>query len=314
MGWFEVINTTLNFASTAAMIGQASTVNQMHQSAEERAKAAQTAAQLRQELARIVYRLRRSVRKMQLRCEQSPKAVMILCDYYDKTLESANITPELLNQEDKGTLIETLDCIDRLKMDVENKLGEKDKKDVKECVNIMLYEYPRLSKAISDREIAIIKSNELTAAQGFLNSSQQEWLFLTSFTSNVKHKRITGFILWGMVAILSCVSIPVGAISSGTKNYTPIVILAFLILVLGIGGAYLLIKSRNQYKTRLEQLKGQRDMAMAAVSNNSQNNAPLDYPGCTADQLRKFRAERMEKVSKILEQLGDPNEYLASME
>jgi hypothetical protein len=316
MGWFEVINTGLNIAGTAANISVAKNINKMQQDNE---RAAQEAAQ-RGEMLDLIDRVNRRVRRLGSYLEKNPKATIVLCEFYDKNLKAMGVVPSKLNPEDRHVLRDLNEKFEDFIEHAKSGLPEQEVLEAYGCLDA-IDDLPLLEAAISAREDADKNIAAANEAEKYLQATEGEWNKMNIPAGKAKKLRTIGILILLASVFATCTVVPtfgmlvVSGFSQLKTSYMQgssavgggliglLVWAGFLVL-----GFVFFNKGKIPNNTQYQELSKSRANALSAVQKrNAIANIDPRYAGCSLPELHDIYKQKDVVISAVLGKMADFN-------
>jgi hypothetical protein len=309
MGWFEVINTGLHIANTAANISVASSVNKMQQQNE---RAEQVAIE-RGEILDLVDRINRRIRKLQLYLSSNPQSSIVLCEFYGNYLKSMGITPSRLSPEDRHILRDLNEKFDDFIEQAKGHLTEGEIKQAYECLDA-ISDLPGIESALSMKETLVNNSVAADEAEQYLVSTENEWKSISRPATKAQNFRVFGIVLLVLAAFATCFVMPLVImlpfsgiemmktnILNGLITFVFGLVLILLYLASIAGGILLVIKGKIPNAERYQELLKNRNNAIKTVqTRNSAFNIDPKFANYDINELNDLLRQKNERISTVL--------------
>jgi hypothetical protein len=319
MGWFEVINTGLNLASTAANISVASSVGKMQQ---QNARAEQVAI-ARGEMLDLVDRVSRRMKKLHSYMANNPKAAIVLCEFYDRSLKAMGLSPSKLNPEDRPILRDLNEKFDENIEQAKSKLPDEGIQQAYDCLEA-IGELPDLEAAINAKEILIKNTAAADEAEKYLRSIDEEWQTINKPAGKAKNLRVVGIILLVLAGLATCtivpfiVMLPLAGINAMSQNFLEgaftfgigvILILVYIASI--VSGIVLIMKGKIPNGDRYQTLLNNRNNALRiAQARNSAVKVEARFASSSLEELYDLRSRIEGRISSVLGKMSDFNKLL----
>lgn len=319
MGWFEVINTGLHIANTAANISVASSVGKMQQ---QNARAEQVAI-ARGEMLDLIDRFSRRMKKLRSYMANNPKAAIVLCEFYDRSLKAMGLTPSGLNPEDRPILRDLYEKFDDNIEQAKDKLSDKEIQQAYDCLEA-IGELPVLETAINAKETNIKNTIAADEAEKYLLSIEEEWQTINKPAGKAKNLRMVGIALLVLAGLATCtvvpfiVMLPVAGISAMSENFLEgaftlgiglILILAYIASI--VAGIVFIVKGKIPNGDRYQTLLNNRNNALNTIqARNSAEKDVSRFANSSLEELYELRSRIDSRISIVLGQMSDFNKLL----
>lgn len=316
MGWFEVINTGLNVANTAASINVASNVNKMQQRAEQ----AEMAARERGEMLDLVDRVNRRMRKLHSYMESNPRAAIVLCEFYDRNLKAMGAIPSRFMPEDRHILRDVYEKFEDQIETSKSGLTEEEISQAYDCLDAII-DLPVLEAAIKGKETRINNTAAADQAVGYLSATESEWQEISKPAGKAQNRRTIGIILLALAVFATCfimpfiLGLPFAGIRtmkynfwSGLTTFGTGMTMILLYLTTVLSGIALIVKSKIPNADKYQQLLKNRNNAIrVAQARNTPVNIDARFADYSLEHLQGFSRQKDEQISAVLGKMADFN-------
>jgi hypothetical protein len=324
MGWFEVINTALNIASTASSVSVASNINKMQKATDAAQNAHMELAQL-MDFADILQRKIKTINKHQ---EKSPQSVLVLSNFYEKALRSLVGSPSSIPFIEARPMFRDLyEDLENLADDSSKSLSKDEINQSNACLNAIL-EMPDLELAISEAEKREEILEQVDEAESYIKSTEDEWESVSAVANKAKTKKIIGIILLSVAGLATCTVIPPVLLFlfsgselignnflSGLFSVAIFAVIVFLYIISIILGVFLLIKGKIPNSDRYRELNQKHKEAMGIISRmNTPIIIPDAYKNKSLQELYDLYDEKNSIINNTLGDVGDPKKMLLAEE
>lgn len=319
MGWFEVINTGLNIAGTAANISVARNINKMQQ---ENERIAQETA-LRGEMLDLIDRVKRRVRRLGPYLEKNPKAAIVLCEFLDKNLKAMGLVPSRLNPEDRPVLRDLNEKFEDYIDQSKRCLSEQEVLEAYGCLDA-INDLPLLEAAISARENAEKDAAAAVEAEKYLQATEAEWKKMNIPAGRAKKIRTIGILLLLASLLATCTVVPAfgtlilsgfslldinfmqGSSAVAGGLFGLLIYVGFIVL-----GFVFYNKGKTPNDAQYKELSKSRANAMTAVQKKNAI-AQLDprYAGSSLPELYDMYRQKDVVISAVLGKMADFNKLV----